>query len=679
MAASSTDQATPSSTDARSFDSMPPGVGFGTVAPTASPTATPASGSLTVSDASSPDQATPSSTDAPSSDSMPSGVGFGTVAPIASPTATLASDSANPPTASSIATATMATAGTTESTGATTPTGTMASAGTTTSVGQTATTGTVFSMSQSPSATASPSANPDDNDNVFHGFLVPLMAVAIDQQTYTGLTSDSDPLEIILSDGTFATITQHSITVNGQTAELPEPANLTPEGTTLSVNGWQVTVSESEYRNAYFDPKTHSGLDLFTFFNNAITKVSAAADSAANGISKIAGAIMGDALAVSATALAGTPGVALDDFELTGSAARAALASGGQALDEFTMSVEMMDLSLNMVNTDLANGVLDPRVARRGRVFNSIKPSALRTILNEVKNLKQIIKTLAEGAQDVAPKVVTAIRGKYKQQLIIGTGGVFSAFLVQLYTTRDTFPPFPPPLNSTGNSTEPTKKPFNDTEWEWFAQTDLPIPLFHLWTKLFDGDQGIKSNAVLGIHTTGPTYYTTMNDSLAILMRSFPMIAYMDRAMSWEEHIEYTEKYFDFCDATDQYPSPEEEGFSTKYQDHGEDPEVRPRALIMGGTSVAQQDLISMQKQYTYEGDPGQKTYTRDDSEGEGATIFILDTGVDASSAALQVMSFFFATYVLGHRFSVANPEDRGNSALLARTETTGYLNFPMR
>lgn len=156
-----------------------------------------------------------------------------------------------------------------------------------------------------------------------------------------------------------------------------------------------------------------------------------------------------------------------------------------------------MDLSLNIVNTGLANGVLDPRIAQTGRVFNAIKPSALRTIVNEVKNLKNIIKILAEGVEDVAPKVVTAIRGKYKQQLIIGTGGVFSAFVVQLYTTRDMFPPPPAPGNSTGNSTEPARKPFNDTEPNWHAQTDFPIPLFHLWTKLFDQDKGRKINAVL--------------------------------------------------------------------------------------------------------------------------------------------------------------------------------------
>lgn len=33
---------------------------------------------------------------------------------------------------------------------------------------------------------------------------------------------------------------------------------------------------------------------------------------------------------------------------------------------------------------------------------------------------------------------------------------------------------------------------------------DFPIPLFHLWTKLFDQDEGRKINAVLGIHTSDP-------------------------------------------------------------------------------------------------------------------------------------------------------------------------------
>lgn len=195
-------------------------------------------------------------------------------------------------------------------------------------------------MTQAPSATASPSANQGDDD-IFHGFLVPLMVLEIDDQTYAGLTFDSDPLEVILSDGTLTTITEHSISVNGETAQLPDPANLTPEGTILSVNGWQVKVIESEYCNAHYDPKTHGGQDLFSFFNTAISKVSAAADNAVEGISKIAGTIMEDSLAVSAAGLAGTPGIALDGFELTGSAARGALASGGQALDDFTMSVEI--------------------------------------------------------------------------------------------------------------------------------------------------------------------------------------------------------------------------------------------------------------------------------------------------------------------------------------------------
>jgi len=462
------------------------------------------------------------------------------------------------------------------------------------------------------------------------------MFVEIDDQTYAGLTPDSDPLEVILSDGTFATITEHSITVDGETAQLPEPANLTPDGTILSVNGWQVKVTEAEYNNAYYDPKTHGGQDLFSFFNNAISKVSAAADSAVGGISKIAGTIMGDAFAVSAAALAGTPGVALDGFELTGSAARAALASGGQALNDFTVSVEMMDLSLNMVNTDLANGVLDPRVARTGRVFRSIKPSALRTILNEVKNLKQIIKTLAEGAQDVAPKLITALRGKYKQQVIIGTSGIFSTYIIQLYTTRDTFPPVPPPVNST----EPVKKPFNDTEWKWFAQTDLPIPLFHLFTKLLDGDQGIKSNAILGIHTTGPTYYTTMKDSHAILLQGFPMIAYMDRMMTWEEHIEYTKRHFDFGDLTFKYPRSADVPYPVEHQDDGnQHHEVRPRDLISGSPVFPHQAAISLQKQHTYAGASGAKPYAyiRDESDGAGATIFILDSGIDVSTPGLQV------------------------------------------
>lgn len=396
---------------------------------------------------------------------MPPGVGFGTVPPATSPTATMLTTGTAEPTESTASTGTMtstgtatATVATTEtmgSTGVTASTGTMTSAEATATVGTTATTGTGLSMTQAPSATASPSANPGDYD-IFHGFLVPLMVLEIDDQTYTGLTSDSDPLEVILSDGTLATITEHSISVNGETAQLPEPANLTPEGTILSVNGWQVKVTESEYSNAHYDPKTHGGQDLFSFFNTAISKVSAAADNAVDGISKIAGTIMGDSLAVSAAGLAGTPGIALDGFELTGSAARAALASGGQALDDFTMSVEMMDVSLNMVNTDLANGVLDPRIAQTGRVFNAIKPSALRAILNEVKNLKNIIKILAEGVEDVAPKVVTAIRGKYKQQLIIGTGGIFSAFVVQLHTTRDMFPP-PPRRRATRRATQPNR------------------------------------------------------------------------------------------------------------------------------------------------------------------------------------------------------------------------------
>lgn len=496
------------------------------------------------------------------------------------------------------------------------------------------------------------------------------MFVEIDGQKYTGLTPDSDPLEVVLSDGTLASITEHSIMVNGVTSQLPEPANLTPEGMILSVNGWQVKVTEPTYSNAYYDPNTHGGQDLFNFFNTAISKVSAAADSAVDGISKIAGTLMGDAFATSAAALAGTPGVALDGFELTGSAARAALASGGQALDDFTVSVEMMDLSLNMVNTDLANGVLDPRIAKTGRVFNAIKPSALRTILNEVKNLKNIIKILAEGAEDVAPKVITALRGKYKQHVLISTTGIFSTYIIQLYTTRDSFPPIPPPLNATG----PAKKPFNDTDWKWFAQTDLPIPLFHLFTKILDGDQGIKSNAVLGIHTTGPTYYTTMKDTHAVLLQGFPMIAYMDRMMTWEEQIEYTKMYFDSA----QKPRLDTPATPERY------PKIQPRELIQSSPALHHQAALSWQKKDTYEGASAANanTYTRDESDGEGATIFILDSGIDLSSPALEVTNFpvprnlHMSSDIV---FSVANPGARMNSALLARIQTTGCSKFPGR
>lgn len=458
----------------------------------------------------------------------------------------------------------------------------------------------------------------------------------IDDQTYTGLTSDSDPLDVILSDGTLTTITEHSITVNGETAQLPEPANLTPEGTILSVNGWQVKLTESEYSNAHYDPKTHGGQDLFNFFNTAIRKVSAAADNAVDGISKIAGTIMGDSLAVSAAGLAGTPGIALDGFELTGSAARAALASGGQALDDFTMSVEMMDVSLNMVNTDLANGVLDPRIAQTGRVFNAIKPSAFGAILNEVKNLKNIIKILAEGVEDVAPKVVTAIRGKYKQQLIVGTGGVFSAFVVQLHTTRDMFPPPPPPPgNSTGNSTEPARKPFNDTEANLHAQTDFPIPLFHLWTKLFDQDEGRKINAVLGIHTSGPSYFTNMKQSVAILYQAFPGIAYMDRQKTFDEHMQFTEDFFLMFDRDSTIPPPANKSLPSQHRRRsGQQQKFRPRTFIEDTQAWPHPKRISWQKNLAgYD----ENVYKRDDSGGAGATIFIIDSGFYLITPALQV------------------------------------------
>ncbi|KAK1834885.1 hypothetical protein QBC39DRAFT_379284 [Podospora conica] len=470
------------------------------------------------------------------------------------------------------------------------------------------------------------------------------MSVMIDGQKYTGLTPEADPFHVVLSDGSTAWITQHTITVNGETAQLPEPGNLTPEGTVLSVNGWEVTVAEAEHSNAYFDPSAHPGLDLYTFFNNAISKVSATTDSAVDGLSKIAGTLMGDALSVSAAELAGTPGVALDGFDLSSPAARAAFASGAGALDDFIDSVEMMDLSLNMVNTDLSNGVLDPRIAEMGRVFNSIsgRPTKIQIIRNEFINMRQAAGTFAsDGAKlgkDILSKLITALRGKYKAGVLFSSP-VFTAWIIDLYMVRDTFPPVPAPGNSTGNSTEPAKKPFKDTEWKWFAQTDMPIPLFHMFTKMLDGGEGIKSNAVLGVHTTGPTYYTTMNDSFAIILKHFPLIAYMDRMKTWEEQIEYDDKYFwldtPFDPNSGDGPPP-----SAKYQQRESVPlNLQPRALIESDRreSYKHQMMVSWQKKYTYDmGDPDEPTYLRDESEGDGATIFVIDSGIDISVPKLQ-------------------------------------------
>ncbi|KAK1828871.1 hypothetical protein QBC39DRAFT_384701 [Podospora conica] len=498
--------------------------------------------------------------------------------------------------------------------------------GTTASTGTTGSAETRTPTSAGTTATAEP----------FDGFSLPVMWIEIDGQTYVGLTAGDDPLEIVLSNGTLAVITEHDITVDGETVRFPDPGSLTPQKRNiLLVNGWQVRVYESAHRNARYDPSAHGGQDLFSFLTQAIKGVSAAANNAAEGLSMIAGTMMGDALALSAAQLAGS-GLALDEFAMSGSAAQQAMANGVQKLHGLIESFEMMDLGMNMVNTDLAsNGVPDPRLVRTSQLLS--KTTKIRTVLNDIKNIKNILKILRQDSKDIGSKILTLLRGKYKTQAMIGTPSAFFAGgIAVLYSHRDAFPPGPPPgNNSTTNSTVPDEKPFADEEWKWFAQTDLPIPLFHYWTKLIDSDQGIKSNAILGIHTTGPTYYTTMNDSMAMMLRYMPGIAYMERMMTWEEQTERTNRFFRFNDEP-QRPTNE------SHLGRRHTGKVRPRGFLESPATkmAAAQYKMSFKKEWTY--DPAMQkpwVYRRDDSEGAGATIFILDSGIDLSSPKVVVLS----------------------------------------
>jgi len=479
--------------------------------------------------------------------------------------------------------------------------------------------------------TATSSSSATAATTPFSGFDVPTVKFSLDGIDYTAPVANDAPLELILSDGTLALVEFGWITINSQRAKIPQDPG---SGVSSSVGGWTVSFSLRQLAGG------HAPGDVAAWFTSVVSKFAGVAGQAFAGMQKIGTSLFGDAIYAAAESAGAVADAEV--FEMTDASG---FANSNGALSAIDDAFEDFEQASSTIDSMVRDGSLQSSFDNLGNMVNNMRPSDIRLSRNLLRNLRQIFQQINQSSdQAFKKKMRNLIRGRYDKWIGIGVGSstgfnILAGSLLALHRFNNTNPKSadegepkgrPPLINTTVNMTDnPLRK--------WFIQTDMQIPVFHSFIKMLDGGEGYRIADEIGVHKSGPGYFSSMRSHTATLVSQLPLVAYVYLHPNAEEELANQKARIasgfplfggkvprrQLKHKTPQGGSTTPRGEFTTQGTHRSD-----ESLIDEHDALNHLKILSWQK-----GKPEQDQIFRyDDSSGRGTTVFIIDTGFDVAA-----------------------------------------------
>lgn len=458
--------------------------------------------------------------------------------------------------------------------------------------------GNTLSTSSSQSASSDPAAT--QAPRTFTGFSLPDVLITIDNNTLYRLLPGQPSIDIILSDGTMASINDQAIELDGNSISIPSSNDISHNGgtETRQISSWTV-----DFTVRQFQQKSSScGSDKFNCFKEAAQTFIQSAGSLTDSLGKVGAFMMQDGFYTAWD----SAGLAAEASSYATSAE--SISEGiGSLLNPLEGAIEGLDGAMSTVNENL-DSFEEYEMQEFSNINNGIFPAypTLRPALGSLKNLNNILQLAIENPTGT----LLAVAKNQYVQMTAGLGLVsLSTFGLDRIATAD--------LNSKKTTSNQTVNS-QDTRLHYFKFVqNFPVPLFNVMTKMLDGDAGVKTAASPAVSALGPGYTTELAVGPAKLMEYLPFISLVYLHPTYEE-MEDPQCALHMW-SWDNAAHRRLQGLPllSRYSP------FHSKRSYMEGLGYWHQEAMSWQKGVAQT----LQRYRRDESQGRGVTVFVLDSG----------------------------------------------------
>lgn len=454
----------------------------------------------------------------------------------------------------------------------------------------------------SPSTTNAPATTPTLEP--FIGFSLPGVLITIDNSSFYQLLPGQTSYSIILSDGTMASITDQTVEIGGGTVSIPSSIDLSQNGGTeiRQLGSWDVEFSMRQYQQ----PPSECGSGTFDCFKQAAQTFINSAGSLRDSLGTVGASMVLDGI-YTAWDSAGLAAEA-SQYAITAESISGRISS---LLSPLEGAIESLDGAMSAANENLASFEAY-EMQDLSSINKNIFPaySTLRPALGSLRNINKILLLAIENPTGT---LLTIARSQFSQ-MTAGLGIVsLTTFGLDKMASANVSS-MEAPTNKTVES--------QDLRLHYLKfEQNFSLPLFHTMTKMFDGDAGAKTAATPFSHSLGPGYLTDIAVGTAKLMKYLPFISSVYLHPTPEEMNQLPFGPSGIKMGNDK-SRPTSKGLPLLSRD---DPSFHNKRFYLEGPGYPHQIAMSWQK-----GVPGpSQRYRRDESQGLGITIFVVDSGFD--------------------------------------------------
>lgn len=452
------------------------------------------------------------------------------------------------------------------------------------------------------------------------------VTVSIDNATYFPPAPGQEPITLVLTDGTTVNLTHKSIDSDDASLLIPWYDDLKGTSSEGKVGPWNVSFGQRTFQSP--------GCSGVQCFEKTLTSFVSAAGNFQGLLTSVGSSMLQATLsdACSAAGLASEAGSL--SVSLT-----SLVSDLGSVAESLGSAIESLDGAMSSVNAEVSTMEdieLQEFGSINGNYFEAYQYGGLQATSNIFRNMNNIIQRILKigsGTPGVQP-LLTAVQAQWKV-LILGGGAVaIGAWSSQQYGACSVsgISDFLPCSSQsiTQNNTDPSPR----LHFIHFSQ-GFSIPLYNVITQQLDGGAGIKTAADASLNADfikrgyaapyGPGYTAEIRPADAVLLRALPFIRTVYQHPTAAEQLQLTT----LLKVLRAMPEQRGTADSTKRSSSdsielNSENDIFEKRTYVQGPDLAQRVAFSWQK-----GKPWtQQAYTRDDSQGAGITIFVLDTGV---------------------------------------------------
>lgn len=278
------------------------------------------------------------------------------------------------------------------------------------------------------------------------------------------------------------------------------------------------------------------------------------------------------------------------------------------ALTPLEGAVEALDGAMGTVNDNLAS-FEEYEMQEFSNINDNVFPSypTLRPALGSLKNLNNILQLAIDNP---AGTLLTIAKNQYVQMtaglgfVTLGTYGLEKMATADLNST-----------DTTSNGTDASQE--TRIHYIKFIQ-NFPLLLLNILTKTLDGDAGVKVAAVPAVNELGPGYSTELVVGPAKLMKYLPFITFIYVHPTYEQMLQPGYEYL----------SMQQDAISQRIPGFLKSNSAHNKRDYIEGLGYWHQEAMSRQKGVA----SSLQRYRREESQGSGITIFVVDSGFNLGS-----------------------------------------------